>query len=97
MPISRAFVRLYGLFTPFRPHTRILGWQVARPGVLELAALVALALHAGRRMDGIRPDAEAASGASATATAATQQDGQRILRESLAASPLGPRPLGIFL
>jgi hypothetical protein len=77
--VSCGFARLHGLFGPLTGK-RNFQRQVARPNVLELGALVSLAVHAGRRMDVFRTDSEPASAGTTAAASTTKQDSKRVLR-----------------
>jgi hypothetical protein len=73
------FARLHGLFTLLRREGLLFDGHIARPSILELAALITFAMHLARRMDvpGTNPEAASAT-APAAARAPTGRRTQRI-------------------
>jgi len=73
------------------------GGDIPAPSILELAPLIAFGVSLAGWVNRLRMDAIATLTASATTAAATEQGSQRVLGETLAPAPFGPRGFRVVL
>ena len=86
------------VYSPPRPLPCLTrGGDIPTPSILKLASLIALGIRLTGWVNRLRMDAIAALTASATTAAATEQGSQRVLGETLAPAPFGPRGFRVVL